>query len=231
MSIFTKKNQTKKPFQVDLFRIFNMWTLLDLKYTVLFIVTFIILALLVRYFPVNVVDISISNFTQQFHQPFLNRIMITISALGDVMVAFTLLMVTSLVFFASKYKREAIFVFSITATGAITFLLKRLFNRPRPTSDQVVLIDSYANHSFPSGHTLSYVVFFGFLIFLMRHLNQIPKYFRKTVSLFSWLMLILGPISRIYLGAHWFTDIVGGVIIGLLCLQALQFQYLKHLPK
>ncbi|GAB1463728.1 phosphatase PAP2 family protein [Pedobacter sp.] len=196
-----------------------------LFYGIALLVAFALLALFVTNNPVNNLDISISHFLQQFHNPLLDQIMIFISAFGNVPVAFAALLITALVFWLFNYKREALFVLAISFTGIITFSLKRLFNRPRPTDEYVTLIESYNNHSFPSGHTLSYVVFFGFLILLMRNLIAIPSYLRRMVSIFSYLMFVTGPISRVYLGAHWFTDILGGILIGLLYLLVLNHFY------
>jgi undecaprenyl-diphosphatase len=151
--------------------------------------------------------------------------MILISAFGNVEIALASLVTTAGIFFANKLKREAIFVSCITFTGIITFVLKRVFDRPRPTADLVTLIDHYQNNSFPSGHTLSYIVFFGFLIAVMKNLKSISKYWRIIVTSIAYLMCVVGPISRIYLGAHWLTDIIGGLLIGLLYLQQLIWYY------
>lgn len=197
-------------------------------FTLLLILAFVLLAIFVGNNPINDFDISISHFVQQFHSPTLDKLMIWISAFGNVSIAFASMVITALLFFIFKYKREALFVMAISFTGLVTFSLKLLFSRPRPTAEHVTLIESYKNHSFPSGHTLSYVVFFGFIIFLMQQLKTIPQYLRIIISVFAYFMFIVGPISRIYLGAHWFTDIVGGLLIGLLYLQYLIFFYRHH---
>lgn len=198
-----------------------------LLFSLLLILCFVLLAIFVGKHPVNSFDIGISHFIQQFHSPVLDKIMIVVSVFGNVSVAFCCMAITSLLFFVFKFKREALFILAISFTGLITFSLKRLFSRPRPTDEHVTLIESYQNHSFPSGHTLSYIVFFGFIIFLMRHLKSIPQYLRTGISVFSYFMFIVGPISRVYLGAHWFTDILGGLLIGLLYLLHLNFYYIK----
>lgn len=196
-------------------------------YTILLLLAFILLALFVGSNPVNDFDISISRFVQKFHNSTLDKLMIWISAFGNVSIAFASMLITALLFFVFKYKREALFVMAISFTGLITLSLKLLFSRPRPTAEYVTLIESYKNHSFPSGHTLSYVVFFGFIILLMQQLKNIPNYLRNIISTFAYFMFIIGPISRVYLGAHWFTDIVGGLLIGLLYLLYLNFFYKK----
>jgi membrane-associated phospholipid phosphatase len=160
-----------------------------LIYCIALLVAFIVLAILVYNHPINEFDISISHFIQQFRTPTLDKIMLFISAFGNVAIAFSCMVVTALLFLIFKYKREAIFVMAISLTGLITFLLKRLFSRPRPTAEHVTLIESYKNHSFPSGHTLSYVVFFGFLMILMQNLKSIPANLRIVISVFSCLML------------------------------------------
>ncbi|WAC39887.1 phosphatase PAP2 family protein [Pedobacter sp. SL55] len=194
---------------------------------ILILLSFILLAIFVSNNPINEFDISISRFVQQYRNTNLDQLMIWISAFGNVAVAFVAIVITSLLFYIFKYKREALFIVAISFTGLITLSLKFLFSRPRPTNQHVTLIESYQNHSFPSGHTLSYVVFFGFLIVLMQQLKSIPTYLRNIISLFAYFMFIVGPLSRIYLGAHWFTDIIGGLLIGLLYLIFLIYCYRK----
>jgi len=183
------------------------------------------LAYLVLQHPINKIDTSVSQFVQQFRSPMLDQVMIVISAFGNLSIALASLIITAGILIANKLKREAVFVSCIVFTGIITFVLKRVFDRPRPTADLVTLIDRYQNNSFPSGHTLSYIVFFGFLIFLMKQLTSLPQYWRMGVTVLAYFMCVVGPISRIYLGAHWLTDIIGGLLIGLLYLQQLIWYY------
>ncbi len=198
-----------------------------LLYSILLIISFALLAFFVGQYPINNFDLSISKWVQQFHQPVLDQVMIFISAFGNLPVAFGCMAITAILFFVFKFKREAWFTIAISFTGLFTFVLKRLFNRPRPTSEYVTIVESYHNNSFPSGHTLSYVVFFGFMIILMHKLNNISSYIRNSLSLFSYFMIIAGPLSRIYLGAHWFTDIVGGFLVGGFYLLHLNYYYKK----
>ena len=198
-----------------------------LLYSILLTLSFALLAFFVGQYPINSFDLAISRWIQQFHQPVLDQVMIVISAFGNVAIAFCCMAVTALLFFIFKFKREALFTVAISFTGLFTFVLKHLFNRPRPTDEYVTIIESYRNNSFPSGHTLSYIVFFGFMILLMRKLTTIPKYLRTVVSVFSYVMFIVGPLSRIYLGAHWFTDILGGFLVGSLYLLHLNYYYKK----
>ena len=202
-----------------------MSTIFNLRNSIWFLLAFILLSVFVRIYPINAFDIAISNFTQRFHTPVLDQAMIFISSFGNVIFAFSALIISALLFFIFNYKREASFMLSIMGTGIVTFVLKLVLGRPRPTADLVDLLETYQNNSFPSGHTLSYVVFFGFLILLMRRLPSIPAYVRNTITTISYFMFVFGPISRIYLGAHWATDILGGILVGILYLQLLRKYY------
>ncbi len=196
-----------------------------LKYSISLVIAFALLAAFVGNYPINTLDLSVSHHIQQIRNPWLDQLMSIVSKLGDVAFAFSFMLIAASLFFIFRYKREAAFVLAISGTGLITFILKRVFDRARPTEDHVTLLDIYHNNSFPSGHTLSYVVFFGFLIFLMQKIKSLPKYLSNGIKVFSYFMLIAGPLSRIYLGAHWFTDILGGIMIGLLYLQVLTYYY------
>jgi membrane-associated phospholipid phosphatase len=113
--------------------------------------------------------------------------------------------------------------------GLVSTIVKVLVNRPRPTDDLVRVVLKTTQQSFPSGHVLFYVVFFGFVVVLMYQLEGIAKWARVMVALISLFMIFTIPFSRIYLGAHWFTDVTGGFLLGLLCLYLLSWLYL-HKP-
>lgn len=87
---------------------------------------------------------------------------------------------------------------------------KLIISRPRPNYS---IIPTPDNYSFPSGHTLTSIVFYGMLYYLISQTikNEILK---LTLSIFLTFLLILISFSRIYLGVHYFTDVLGGIILG-----------------
>ncbi len=189
--------------------------------------SFIALALFVSANPVPAFDLNISLFVQKYHSDALDKIMLGISLFGELPYSFILVIVIALLFYVFKYKREALFVLSILLSGLVILGIKNIIDRPRPTEFYVRLVEINRFQSFPSGHVLSYILFFGFMIILMQQLKTIPLVTRRIVTYFSAFFMITIAFSRIYLGAHWFSDTLGGLVLGLICLLPLSYFYLK----
>jgi membrane-associated phospholipid phosphatase len=199
-----------------------------LKYLVTFLsIGFILLTIFVSLFPPTWVDIDVSAEVQEHHNVLLDKSMIFVSWFGYTRVSIIMVLLTAAAFYIFKYKREALYTLFSLISGLISTLLKVIVNRPRPTENLVRIIDKAKYQSFPSGHALFYTVFFGFMLFLMLQLKTINHYVRILVGSFSFLMIFLVPFSRMYLGAHWFTDVTAGLFLGILCLYLLCVLYLK----
>ena len=94
--------------------------------------------------------------------------------------------------------------------GVMQIVLKDFIERPRPTGEHLVEVSST---SFPSGHAVSSAAFFGFLIYIFWKSDV--NYWIKTLLtvVFSFFILSIG-LSRVYLGVHYASDIIGGWIAG-----------------
>ena len=188
---------------------------------------FIALSVIVAIYPTLSIDIKLSREIQEHQNPVIDRLMYLISTPGYMPESFIIVPVTALLFFLFKYKKAALFVLLTGATGLISTIVKALVNRPRPSKDLVRIVFETAQQSFPSGHMMFYVVFFGFLILLMAQLEHISKVLKYTVIVISLFFIFTIPFSRIYLGAHWFTDVLGGFLLGVLSLYLLSWLYLR----
>ena len=102
-------------------------------------------------------------------------------------------------------------LFNLIFITIINQVLKFIVQRPRPTDFK--LIDE-SGYSFPSGHAMISVAFYGYLIFLIYKYikNKIIKFL--LISLLVILIIIIG-ISRIYLGVHYTSDVLAGFLISL----------------
>lgn len=189
---------------------------------------FIVLTVLVSSFPVSFIDREFSEEIQEHQQPALDSIMKIISWPGYAPQSVVMAILTAIIFYLFKRPKESLFILATMLSGVAGRLLKILIDRPRPTDDLVRIIEAAEHQSFPSGHVLFYISFFGFLIILMNHLKDIKRQYRITVMAIGSFMIFTIPISRIYLGAHWFTDVLGSAMLGLLFLSGLSYFYMKN---
>ena len=188
---------------------------------------FIALTILVRLHPTSWIDREFSEEIQEHQNVVIDKVMFLLSTPGYMPEAPIMVTLTSLILFLFKYKKAAVFVLLTMVSGLVSTIVKALVNRPRPSDQMVRILLKTSQQSFPSGHVLFYVVFFGFLMVLMYQLEDVPKAIRYVVGSMSSLFIFLIPVSRIYMGAHWFTDVLGGFLLGILCLYLLSWLYLR----
>ena len=101
----------------------------------------------------------------------------------------------------------------------IMYYLKHLFHRLRPENP---LVEGITNFSFPSGHALMSVSFYGFLMYVT-YCHVKKRLTRKIVIGFLILLILLISFSRIYLRVHYASDVTAGMSIGLIWLVVVQF--------
>ncbi|CAN5692446.1 phosphatase PAP2 family protein [soil metagenome] len=94
-------------------------------------------------------------------------------------------------------------------------LIKDLVERPRPTAEQVRITDHASGFSFPSGHTFGAALLFGAMILCLWRL-PLPRLFRIGGTILLLFLIALCGIARIYVGAHWPTDVGGAWLIAAL---------------
>jgi undecaprenyl-diphosphatase len=106
---------------------------------------------------------------------------------------------------------------TIAFQGLTNHLIKTAIGRPRPPENLVEVFLPVGGRSFPSGHVMLYTVFFGFLFFLAwTQMRRTP--WRVAVLLITGaFVMLIGP-SRIFLGAHWMSDVVAAYLVGLIIL-------------
>ncbi|KUG13338.1 phosphatase PAP2 family protein [Elizabethkingia miricola] len=193
------------------------------------LITFILLSLYVVAEPPQFLDIHISKEIQENQNGFMNNLMIGISWFGRTTVSVIMVILLSAFLILQKQRKEAILMLSTLLSGIVGLALKMLINRPRPTKDIVVLLEDTKYQSFPSGHVLFYTVFFGSLILITLATNIFSNKTKMFLTIVSLSMIFFGAVSRVYLGAHWFTDVLGGFILGIMFLFVSGRYYLNSL--
>jgi membrane-associated phospholipid phosphatase len=109
---------------------------------------------------------------------------------------------------------EAVLLIAAWGSSMVSFLTKQVIRRPRPDANLVrVVVARIRDSSFPSGHVVHYVTFWGMVAYLIA--------FRSRISAGRWIAgFVMAPIialvgpSRVYLGHHWFTDVLGSYLLG-----------------
>ncbi len=132
-----------------------------------------------------------------------------ITALGSTKAVLILAILLTLYLYRRHgQKLASVFVWGIVVNEAIVFTLKHLVNRPR----QLLAVVLETDPSFPSGHAAAAIFFYGFLVFYAtKYITN--RMWRGVVRVISILFVILIPVSRLYLGEHYLTDILASIII------------------
>ncbi|GER88282.1 hypothetical protein KDW_24440 [Dictyobacter vulcani] len=200
---------------------------LAIVYLVIF-AAFAALALYVHAHPVLSFDVFITKEFQENQNPILRNLMIAVSFLGNQpFVFFPLIVLTAVAFWLVRLRLEALFVLGLSAVSTpINILLKYLVSRPRPTANLVDVFQRATGQSFPSGHVMSYVAYWGLIFSLGLILFRRDRWWNYALLIIPGLFVALVGPSRIYLGDHWASDVIGGYMFGGLLLGLAIWLYL-----
>ena len=205
------------------------WGLILLAVYGILLALFALLAVWVAYHPVLAIDVTITRAFQENQSPWLRYTMIAASYIGNVSaLSLGLIVLAAVLFWMVDLRLEAIMVVVVSAVSALlNWLIKLVVARPRPSAGLVEVIQATSGQSFPSGHVMSYVAFWGLLFSLGVILFTGKRWWRTALLIISALFVALVGPSRIYLGDHWATDVLGAYLIGGLLLGLSLWIYLN----
>jgi membrane-associated phospholipid phosphatase len=169
-------------------------------------------------------DVAITRALQADHAPLLLWLMSGVSALGYFVQSTIIFVVVVLLLWLVRLRLEAIFMFLTLSGNLLNELLKFIVDRQRPTSNVVRVLQPAGGPSFPSGHVMHYTIFYGLLAFLLAARIRSNWWRNLLIGLCLALIVLVGP-SRVYLGAHWSSDVVGAYLAGALWLGLLILAY------
>jgi undecaprenyl-diphosphatase len=139
--------------------------------------------------------------------------MLQVTALGTGVVVMMVVAVAALFLWLTRHKHSATLLLVTTAVGIlINSMLKDVFHRTRPSifPSGVEVFSS----SFPSGHSMSAAIVYGTVAYLAARLQQ-RHWARALTAVIALALILLIAASRIYLGVHYPSDTVAGMVIGL----------------
>jgi len=161
---------------------------------------------------INFIDTGIYNLIAKMQSVSSTVFMSFMSYLGSATILITLTVL--ILIFAKNKKGASKIAINLVLVFVLNRILKAIFRRERPA---VLKLAEETGYSFPSGHAMVSIGYYGYIIYLVFKYVKNKKARNIIIGLLALLILLIG-ISRIYLGVHYATDIIGAYIIGLIYL-------------
>lgn len=155
-------------------------------------------------------DKTISNLIYSFRTPILTIIMSTITNITDVPAGLFLSLLVVVLLFKKHKKESLIFSISLIIGCVLNYFLKIFFKLPRPS---IAPLEILSDFTYPSGHAMNNLVLYGLLAFYAFHFTK-NKSLSVVIGFIAAIWIFLIGLSRIYLGAHYPSDILAGYLVG-----------------
>jgi membrane-associated phospholipid phosphatase len=189
------------------------------------IILFATLAFLAKTTPYFPIDLQISHAIQTIDSPFFAGLMTIVSWPGFMPQSVIIPLLIAFVLYLYRLRWEALTsLVAAGSSGLINDLVKNIIERPRPPANLVDVFSALTSYSFPSGHVMFYTISFGFVWYLAYTLLK-PSWKRGFLLVFFGSLILLVGVSRIYLGHHWPSDVLGAYLLGGLVLMAIILLY------
>ena len=168
-------------------------------------------------------DLFLFEALRELHTPLADLLLVIITGLGDTIMLYAVLGVGCLWLAArQRYNAAVHWLAAALVTSLLTYLLKHLIGVPRPQA----LYEGLSTYAFPSHHASLSVAVYGFLaVLIARELDPTRRWLPYVGAA---LLIIPIGFSRLYLGAHWLSDVLGGLALGLTVLALFGIAYRRH---
>jgi membrane-associated phospholipid phosphatase len=176
----------------------------------------------------NAFDQKVFDYLQQYVNPTTNKVMTAITFLGkhEFLIPANLVLIAYYLFI-KKHKWYSIKIPAVAISSLLLmFILKHLFGRERPL---IPLLEPAKGLSFPSGHALMSMTFYGLLIYITWHSVKNEKLKWSLIS-FLFLLIVMIGFSRIYLRVHYTSDVIAGFSMGWLWI-VVSLKVLRRIEK
>ncbi|MBO5476038.1 MAG: phosphatase PAP2 family protein [Bacilli bacterium] len=155
----------------------------------------------------NNIDSIVYDFIFSFNNTTLTNIFKIISLLASTKMVIIYNIIIVIVMIIRKSNKLVLVPIASSLSGFITYIIKIIVARERPGINPLVIENTY---SFPSGHSMISILFFGTLLYIINRENY--KY-KKVFNIIIPIYILSVGISRIYLGVHYFSDCISGYLI------------------
>lgn len=186
---------------------------------------FVLTVIGIHYDMFFIFDDTIIHFLQELETPLLTAVFITFTHIGSLIGMFIVFLVLLYVFRKLNWRAESILLTGVIfATPIMNIILKELMQRPRPTVHRLIEIGGY---SFPSGHTMYAVSLYGITLTLIWF--KLKKYSERVFfTIVITFIISMIALSRIYLGVHYPSDIIGGFFASVFIISLTFYIYLTE---
>ena len=174
---------------------------------VLFLI-FCVMAVLVHYGLTGSFDAAVYKFVIGFRSDSLTKVLLFITKFASVK-EIVFLCAVSLIGLFWKYYKSLFLVLNVIASTIFNVVIKNIMMIPRPN---ILRLAEETGYSFPSGHSMASVAFYGFIIYLILSSNM-NKYLKIVFSSLLVILIIVIGFSRVYLGVHNASDVIAGYAI------------------
>ncbi len=173
--------------------------------------------------PLVRIDHMVFMALQSLRTAWADQVAIMATELGSATVALTVIGAVSVLLVFKKFWRTlAYWLVAVGFSQALVWILKATLGRARP----MAMYEGADRFSFPSGHAASSIVLYGFLAVLLSR-GKSPG-FRLGITLAAAVLIALISFSRLYLGAHWLSDVLASLSLGTAWVALLSMVYLQH---
>ena len=170
--------------------------------------------------------VSITRYVQSWNTPGISPFLNFISELTNFYPSVAIWTATFVLFFWRGLRVAAFTLLLAVATFLAMEALSVFVDRPRPSPELVRVSQFLIGNSFPSGHVFGAVVFYGFLVGIAwPHLRWLPL--RLLLPSIVASIVVLAGIARVYLGVHWPSDVLAGLLLGVACLVGVLWAYYR----
>ncbi|MCB5944365.1 bifunctional DedA family/phosphatase PAP2 family protein [Acidocella sp. KAb 2-4] len=168
-------------------------------------------------------DAAIFHFLQSLRTPGIDQVMVAITELGDAATVIPVLVVAVTWLAWRRAWRAAFYgIAAVAGASLFAFLMKISLQHARPASG----FTGWDAYSFPSGHATASTALYGFLVVLI--CRETGNRARVLVTLAATLLVGAIAFSRLYLGAHWLSDVTAGLAFGVAWVALLGIVYMQH---